>query len=284
MSGAGCVGCGGIVSGRNREEQVKRWSRVLSRPPTYPRIYRLVDGLPLCSSCLADWRVIGEVICCQCGRDLVYHSQKGEKNDQSPIENGFNRQQERRMCKDCLAAEEKGQSLLRNRGLLHYDECGKAWLSRFKYRGDERMAAFFSALLAIGYYRSYLSARFSCVTEVPLHESRLTERGFNQMELVARGLSMRTGIPYIPLLIRSKQTAKLSQQRGKREREESLRGAFACMNQGRQIHGIDSRKQLREVLIVDDIYTTGSTLRACALAIQEELGRECRVSALTCFR
>jgi competence protein ComFC len=157
-------------------------------------------------------------------------------------------------------------------------------LSRFKYRGDERMAAFFSSLLAIGYYRSYHSVGFSCLSEVPLHESRLSERGFNQMELVAKGLSQCIGIPYIPLLIRSKQTAKLSQQRGKREREENMRGAFTCIYSGSQKSGIFSRKQAREVLIVDDIYTTGSTLRACAAAIQEGLGQTCQVSALTCFR
>lgn len=282
MSGAACVSCGGIVSGRRREELVGRWSRALSRPATYPRIYRLVDSLPLCSSCLAEWQVIGTLICECCGRDMVNQVRNGEKMYQSPIGADFS-QQERRVCKDCLAVQEKGNSLLRNRGLLPYDECGKAMLSRFKYRGDERMAAFFSALLAIEYYRSYHSAGFSCLSEVPLHESRLSDRGFNQMELVADGLSKRIGIPYIPLLKRSKQTAKLSQQRGKREREENMRGAFTCMYSGSQISGI-IRKQVREILIVDDIYTTGSTLRACAAAIREALGHACQVSALTCFR
>ncbi|USG65334.1 ComF family protein [Brevibacillus ruminantium] len=295
MNGNSCLSCGGIISVKNREERVRFWSRALARPAVYPRMYRLMERLALCSHCLEEWPVIGDRICCGCGKDLdrdvarLFRKERGgpqlyeavgaggQTNAKTNLPPGTDS-----LCQDCKVLREKEtvpSVLLSNRGLLHYEKQGKAMLSRFKYRGDERLAAFFATLLAIGYYRSYADRSFWCLSEVPLHQSRLTERGFNQMELVAKELSGIIGVPYVPLLVRAKETTKLSQQRGRKERENSMSGAFSLIHPGSR-----SGRDTCAILLIDDIYTTGSTLRACAASIREGLGTGHHVYGLTCYR
>ncbi|QQE74119.1 ComF family protein [Brevibacillus composti] len=307
MSGRDCFSCGGVVGQRGREEQVRRWSRRLSRPATYPRIYRLVAGLPLCGICLEEWQVIGERICHGCGRDLdrmERNLERLERNLDWPEQEdgtawmlrpgprdggrtgiGSLQPEGDELCADCTRLPQHTPFPVQNRGLLLYSQGGKDLLGRYKYRGDERMAAYFASLLAIAFLRSYAHLRFACVTEVPLHHSRLAERGFNQMELVARELSRLIDVPYRSLLLRVKDTAKLSKQKGRKERERSMSGAFSYTgSQGLWEWRAPWSANRLNILLIDDIYTTGSTLRACADAVRKGLGERVQVYGLTCFR
>ena len=94
------------------------------------------------------------------------------------------------------------------------------------------------------------------VVPVPLHPSRLAERGFNQSALVARRVARRLGAPFVPLaLARTRET--LRQASLERDaRAANVRGAFAVRDRG-IVRG-------RAVLLVDDVQTTGATLEACA--------------------
>jgi ComF family protein len=112
------------------------------------------------------------------------------------------------------------------------------------------------------------------IVPVPLHESRLRERGYNQVELFAKPLAKRLGLPLRKyLLVRTKpRPEKLKLTR--RERWLTVRGAYAM----RQAARIDKVR----VLLVDDVFTTGATLDACARALREA-GAE-RVAGLTLAR
>lgn len=113
-----------------------------------------------------------------------------------------------------------------------------------------------------GLLEETLSARqdleFDALTAVPMRRSRERRRGYNQAELLAAALSPRIGLPCdMTLLQRSVERATQSTL-PKRERAANVRGAFVA----------SSRVKGKSILLVDDICTTGETLRACATALR----------------
>lgn len=94
---------------------------------------------------------------------------------------------------------------------------------------------------------------------VPLHMERLKERGFNQVEEIFGNWLERKNLTLRNLLIRKVATPKLYKH-GKAEREKILSGVFAAAET------VDLRGQ--HVLIVDDIFTTGTTCKECAKVLQ----------------
>ena len=96
---------------------------------------------------------------------------------------------------------------------------------------------------------------------VPLHKKRLKERGFNQSEEIAKELSKILEIPALnDVLIKTKQTFNQVDLK-KEERERNIKGAFFC--QKREL--IANRK----ILLVDDVFTTGSTMEESARILKE---------------
>lgn len=95
---------------------------------------------------------------------------------------------------------------------------------------------------------------------VPLHKSRLRERGYNQSLLLVKELHRLTKIPYGTQLIRSRPT---SHQTGlsRTARLDNLHNAFK-VKKPEQIQG-------KSIILVDDVFTTGATLRACAAALKQ---------------
>lgn len=98
--------------------------------------------------------------------------------------------------------------------------------------------------------------KIDALIPVPLHVSRLEDRGFNQSELIARHLSKITGIPIEHALVRVKQTT--SQTRLNREqREDNLKNAM-------ELNPDWNPDPTRHYVLVDDVYTTGTTIGTCA--------------------
>jgi len=91
---------------------------------------------------------------------------------------------------------------------------------------------------------------------VPLHPSRLRERGFNQSELIGRALSEVVSCNYLNLLRRVKYTKPMVELNPK-ERESNIKGAFK----------VKGRKVPISVILVDDVLTTGSTISECAYVL-----------------
>ena len=104
---------------------------------------------------------------------------------------------------------------------------------------------------------------------VPLHAERLKERGFNQTEKIFEEFLAKKNIPLKEILIRRVATPKLYKF-GRAERQEILKGAFAA----KEIMNLRGKK----ILIVDDIFTTGTTVSECAKVLKE-LGAE-KISVL----
>ena len=94
---------------------------------------------------------------------------------------------------------------------------------------------------------------------VPLHPARERERGFNQVELIFHSWLAGRGVPMEPILLRRRRT-KAQYGLSVRERRENLRDAFALAE------GVDVRG--RDILLLDDVLTTGATFWACSAALK----------------
>jgi ComF family protein len=97
------------------------------------------------------------------------------------------------------------------------------------------------------------------VCPVPLHPRRLAERGFNQAALIARPLALALGVHFAPRLLRRSRDTPRQASLDRRARLANVESAFS-LGVGRWASG-------HHVLLVDDVVTTGATLRACAAAL-----------------
>ena len=104
---------------------------------------------------------------------------------------------------------------------------------------------------------------------VPLHEERFKERGFNQTEKIFEEFLSKKNIPLRKILIRRVPTPKLYSL-GRAERQKILKGVFAAVD-------VDDLRG-KKILIVDDIFTTGTTVSECAKVLKS-LGAE-KISVL----
>ena len=96
---------------------------------------------------------------------------------------------------------------------------------------------------------------------VPLHPRRERQRGYNQAYLLAKEAGRRLGIPVVPkILSRLSNTSPQAKSPGVEERRDNVRDAFRCLHP-LLVEGL-------EVVLVDDVCTTGVTLEACALALK----------------
>jgi ComF family protein len=97
---------------------------------------------------------------------------------------------------------------------------------------------------------------------VPLHPKRLRERGYNQSKLLARELAKLTGLPVMEgCLTRVKESKPQVKAANIQERQKNVANAFVCPNGN--VSG-------REIILVDDVCTSGATLQSCAEALKSK--------------
>jgi ComF family protein len=112
------------------------------------------------------------------------------------------------------------------------------------------------------------------VVPVPIHSDRLRERGYNQAELIAKPMAGRLGLPFQKYLLVRTHARPERLKLTRKQRWETVRGAY----QKRPDADVDNLS----VLLVDDVFTTGATLDACAKALRD--GGAKAVYALTVAR
>ncbi len=132
----------------------------------------------------------------------------------------------------------------------------RAAIHQFKYGNVNGLAIPLGARLVQAWRRAGLAA--DMLVPVPLHRSRLLERGYNQAALLAHVLGDAVGIPVVEdILVRERATAAQTRL-SRAERSRNVEGAFTCR---RNVSGA-------RVVLLDDVCTTGSTLEACAAALR----------------
>lgn len=136
------------------------------------------------------------------------------------------------------------------------------------------LGAWFAARLAEVLAAESKELAADVVVPVPLHPTRLRERGYNQAELIARPLARRLGLPMHSWLLMRTKPRPEKQKLSVHERWDSVRGAFAA-RPGSPVDNLS-------VLLVDDVMTTGATMDACARVLRRAGAR--RVIALAVAR
>jgi len=151
----------------------------------------------------------------------------------------------------------------------------------YKYRGHEALAPLLGELLLASYHQMMQellqrnpSFRFHVLVPVPISEQRLQERGFNQAEQLAAVIEQHSGVTLLPVLERQRHSNKQS-HKSRMERLQDVRQLFGVDMREfelllEMVNRAEGEKTL-SVLMVDDIYTTGSTLNACAIALQQHI-------------
>ncbi|NEP17406.1 MAG: ComF family protein [Leptolyngbya sp. SIO4C1] len=101
------------------------------------------------------------------------------------------------------------------------------------------------------------------VVPIPLHAERLQQRGYNQAALIAQSFCRLTGLTYLPQGLQRVRTTVAQHQLGSTQRQQNLHSAFRLGT------GWSPSRRQRPVLLIDDIYTTGTTIQAAATELRQ---------------
>lgn len=159
-------------------------------------------------------------------------------------------------CSDC---KQRTHQFAYGMALLNYTIEVKASIARFKYQNVRSHALWYGEQMAKHLESKITYINPDILVPVPLHHKKQNIRGYNQSELIAHELGTYLNIPTVPnLLIRNKETKALKSLNFI-QRKIQLNSSFEL---SQPIEGI------KRILLIDDIYTTGSTLDACAKALK----------------
>lgn len=166
-------------------------------------------------------------LCCQCGKKLL------------------NREAE--YCGDCS----RGHHLFSaGRALYEYEDIAPA-LYRFKYGGCREYASFFGRELAEQLGNYIYSLKPEGLVPVPMYPAKERRRGYNQAGLLAQALGRELDIPVYPKIVVRNRNTRPMKELNCEERLNNLKKAFNLARNG---------VKLKTIILVDDIYTTGSTM------------------------
>ncbi|MFT8391446.1 MAG: phosphoribosyltransferase family protein [Sporolactobacillus sp.] len=223
-------------------------------PLRFSRLLAAEDSPGFCASCLSRLSPINpQTSCAGCGRDLRLLPAEHHAD-------GY--------CRDCRAwSAQDVDKYGRNTALFSYNDWMKEIFSAFKFRGDICLMEGFKKEWRDAYHR--LTGRSwrdfwrrganqdnPLLVPIPISRQRLTERGFNQADVLAQLLD---GL-IVPALSHDQGGGKQS-KKNKRERMTMENNPFHLLPQwSEQLAG-------RRLLIIDDIYTTGATIRKAATSL-----------------
>jgi ComF family protein len=211
-----------------------RWALDFALPPRCAGCGTIVAEIhSFCSDCWKQIEFLGHSGCKTCGIPLAATDAE--------------------TCAPCLA---KPPRIARTRAAVAYDELSRSLAIRLKYGRKvaiaRTMARYMAPLVA--------SDGDPILVPVPLHRTRLWQRGFNQSALVARELSRRLGIKADPMLLRRIRRTPPLKGMSPLQRRKTVAGAFRVRDK--------SAVAGRTVVLVDDVLTTGSTADACARTLK----------------
>jgi ComF family protein len=206
-----------------------------------------------CDGCLDELPWIESPLCPRCGRPFP-------KSASSPDH----------FCGDCLQSVflfDRARSATQHAGVV------RKRIHQLKFGGQLHWAPPLAELL-VKRFRQEPPSGVEIIFPVPLHEKRLRQRGFNQAGLLAKAFGRKFGLPvYFDVLVRKCWTEPQTRL-NREQRLHNVKDAFHVPDPG-EVKG-------RRVLIIDDVYTTGTTLNECTKTLRSAGAAE--VHALTVCR
>lgn len=183
-------------------------------------------GEKICPECITKRKILKASYCMKCGKKV---------------------QEQRELCEDCRNIK---HVFFRGRALYEYESVAGS-IYRFKYGGRQEYADFYGEEMARYLGDFVRSIKPDVLIPIPLHRSRQKQRGYNQAALLAKAFGSRLKVPVLEnYLLRVKNTTPLKLLNPK-ERQNNLKKAFNI---------VQNDVKLKTVILVDDIYTTGSTV------------------------
>lgn len=203
-----------------------------------------MDSLSICPSCVRklDLRIKQLGYCKQC-----HHFGKNVTS-----------------CENCSSWTKED---FKNISLFPYENEVREGLIKLKFHEEPWRGEAYGRLMA-----KHLTVYPDAIVPIPLHKKRFRERGYNQSELIAKGLAERLGVPLdTKSLIRKEETAYQSGL-NHRKRYKNVKGAF-MVKYPEHIQG-------KTILLVDDIITTGATLYEANRVLKQSGAKEVRAITL----
>lgn len=144
-------------------------------------------------------------------------------------------------------------------------------VKNYKFHNRVDYAEKLSKQIADTVYAAYKDIDFDCITCVPMHKNQLKQRGYNQSKTLAKKISKMLDIPYCDLLEKHKENEPQHSLR-ERQKRENVKGVYKAINTDR-ING-------NNILIIDDIITTGYTLGECCETLRKAKAKKIFCAAL----
>ena len=194
--------------------------------------------MPICDTCAKKVEYVKEPVCKKCGKPIPY--------------------EEKEFCFDCNAHRwsfEQGKSIW-----LHKDPV-RFSIYQFKYHNRRIYGEFYVQEMMRLYADKIKEWGIDAIIPVPLHWKRRYKRGYNQAEILAKHLGKQTGIKVDAKVVKRIQNTKPQKMLSHKERKKNMHHAFQVNSKW---------KPVKNVLLVDDIYTTGNTIEGVARALKEK--------------
>ncbi len=212
----------------------------------------------------------GEYICDSCDDKLVRIESNYCKICSEPFEGNFSELPTCPNCRHLNYSFDYAKSALKNTDL------SRQLILDFKYHKQRHLAKPLARFCAEVITKD---PRFNTLPEpiivpIPLHWRRKFMRGFNQAELITRELTKITKIPHYSLLKRCRYTTTQTRLTRKK-RLQNLKGAFKAL---------PCRAKFRSVILIDDVFTTGSTSEECASLIKKVWSKTENIVVVTVIR
>ena len=220
-----CPVCGDIIHIIEEAEQIGWGNSSLNKQR---------KDMLLCTACKGTFYQIQPPVCCLCGRIV----KQGEEF--------------------CINCQSRQFSYIRGFPVWVYNQPMKRSIAAFKYHGRQEYAAYYGQEFVRIYKERLKRLSIQALIPVPMYITKQKARGYNQAELFAKEIGIRLGI-YVcsDYLLRVKNT-KPQKLLNDKQRYANLQRAFAINEEKKEQYA-----GLKRVLLVDDIYTTGSTVEMC---------------------
>lgn len=209
----------------------------------FPRRCPVCDGIVMpkgrliCPECFKKLSFVKNPVCKKCGKEVL--SDRLE------------------FCLDC---SRRKRTFEYGRALVNYDESARKSMAKIKYKNKREYMDFYGEAICVRYEKIIRRMEAEALVPVPVHPARKRARGFNQAELLAQKIGSGLNIPVVSdMLVRNKKTAP-QKSLDPAGRLKNLEEAFSA---GKIPRGVE------RVILVDDIYTTGSTIEACTRALKK---------------
>ncbi|WP_455544330.1 ComF family protein [Intestinibacter sp.] len=191
---------------------------------------KLTNTYSMCKDCFKELNFLKDA-CLKCGKPIINHNLEYED------------------ITDCAYCRQRTFYFDRAISCIEYNKTSKKMILDFKYKNKTYFCRYVAQIMSEKMELENIIADY--LLFVPLHKKRLRKRGFNQSEKIAQDLSDITGIPVLNCIFREKNTKRLYNL-NRFERQQELKNSFIIKDDENLLHN-------KNVILVDDIFTTGST-------------------------